>query len=317
MTATTIPFTQSKVESVNGFRRPASADLGRFILPAAFAATAVLGGLGAVGSFLKVSTAAAAHGINPSWLLPVGVDGAIAVFTVLDLALAREGKRVGWLRFMAWGLIAATVALNVSDSTDVFGVVAHAALPLLWAAAVEAAKAAMVTRRTEAPDRIPFARWAYAPVNTLLLHRRMNLWQITSYADALDREQDRVLARCDLIEKHGKVRKAPARQRELYRLGLLAPATHTYVEPAPRDETPRAENLERGPRLTKRPQTYTPRRPAPPARSDAEMLAACRKVATDLGIEPKDLTRKLVQDAGVKGKTDRIAAAIRTLKEDQ
>jgi hypothetical protein len=233
MTATTLTLDQ---------RQPEPDRLARYALPAAFGATAVLGVLGAIGSFAKVSANAEAHDIDPSWLLPIGVDGAIAVFTALDLALAREGKRVGWLRWFAWSLIAATVALNVSGETDTFGVVAHAALPLLWAATVEAAKAAMVSHATGAVDRIPLGRWLYAPWPTLRLHRRMRVWGIVSYAEALELERRRVLARIE--DQYGSLAEAPARRRELYRLiaaaaGLDVDEAETVgVEPAAASPAP-------------------------------------------------------------------------------
>lgn len=311
---TTIPLTESMVDSPN--LRQAQAIVDRYALPAAFVATAILGALGATGSFMKVSQAAVDHHINPSWLLPLGVDGAIAVFTGLDLVLAREGKRVGWLRWFAWALIAVTVALNVVGEKDLFGLLAHAALPLLWAATVEAAKAAMVTKQTEAVDRIPVARWVYAPLRTLALHRRMRLWQITSYASALGREQERALAKCDLIEKHGYTWRwsAPRRERELYRLGLLAPqvadvpepqglgedvgdigtpVTITKFVPVPR---PRAISATSGPALQR-------------------VLADCRAAAERLGIPECEMTRPKAREAGVKGKTEIIGQAVKIMQE--
>ncbi|WP_322974017.1 hypothetical protein [Actinacidiphila oryziradicis] len=65
-----------------------------------------------------------------------------------------------------------------------------------------------------------------APLETFALWRRMTLWEITSYADALARERDRQLARAELRERHGRGwrRKAPRRTRVLLKLGELAPA---------------------------------------------------------------------------------------------
>lgn len=250
---------------------PAGEHLARYALPAAFGATAVLGALGAIGSFAKVSASAELHHIDPTWLLPIGVDGAIAVFTALDLALAREGKRVGWLRWFAWGLIGATVALNVAGETDAFGFVAHAALPLLWAATVEAAKAAMVSRATAAPDRIPLGRWLYAPWPTLRLHRRMRVWGITSYAEALELERRRVLAR--LIDRHGSLRDAPARKRELYR--LIAAAAGIDVDEAPPEAA--ATPVDPGPEAP----SPAPRRAAPTRKVSKRRRGPTRPPATD------------------------------------
>jgi hypothetical protein len=182
-----------------------------WLLPGMLAGVAFLGAIGAIGSFTNVAAAAAEHGWDRPWLLPVGVDGAIAFFTGLDFALVREGKKVAWIRWFAWAGIAATVGLNVAGKSGLFEVLGHAALPVVFAAAVEAAKATYTARRIVAPDRIPLARWLYAPLPTLLIHRRMRLWQVTSYAEALEIDTRRVLARCDLIERPAAACPVPAR----------------------------------------------------------------------------------------------------------
>ena len=38
--------------------------------------------------------------------VPLGVDVGIAVFTALDLLLARLGMRMSWLRLVPWALVA-------------------------------------------------------------------------------------------------------------------------------------------------------------------------------------------------------------------
>jgi hypothetical protein len=57
--------------------------------------------------------------------------------------------------------------------------------------------------------------------------RRMVLWEIRSYPDALRRERDRLLALTELQDTYGRLAwrwRAPRRTRALYRLGELAPA---------------------------------------------------------------------------------------------
>jgi hypothetical protein len=60
-----------------------------------------------------------------------------------------------------------------------------------------------------------------------MLARRRSLWEITDYRDALQRDRERRLARCDLEERYGRMAwrwKAEARRdRVAYRLGALAP----------------------------------------------------------------------------------------------
>jgi len=254
-----------------------------WLLPGMLAGVAFLGAIGAIGSFTNVAAAAAEHGWDRPWLLPVGVDGAIAFFTGLDFALVRDGKKVTWIRWFAWAGIAATVGLNVAGKSGLFEVLGHAALPVVFAAAVEAAKATYTARRIITPDRIPLARWLYAPVPTLLIHRRMRLWQVASYAEALEIDTRRVLARCDLIEAHGwKWRWTPGarRQRALYRRGQLAPESDRAPAEAAASPVgsglPAAKPVER--RATS-PRKARARRTNPPRTLTDDELAA---VAVDL-----------------------------------
>jgi hypothetical protein len=205
------------------------------LLPVMLTGVAVLGAIGFVGSFTNVAAVAAADNWDRPYLLPLSIDGAIAFFTGLDFALARDRRKVSWLRWFAWALIAVTIALNVAGKTTLFGILGHAALPALFAAAVEAAKATMSARAVETPDTIPLARWLCAPWPTLRLWRRMRVWGITSYAAGLDLERRRVLAR--IVDRHGSLGEAPARRRELYRLISAAagidPDAEVTNEPEP------------------------------------------------------------------------------------
>jgi hypothetical protein len=76
-------------------------------------------------------------------------------------------------------------------------------------------------------DRIRLSRWLLAPLPTARLARRMVLWEVRSYPDALRRERDRLLALTELQDTYGRLAwrwRAPRRIRALYRLGELAPA---------------------------------------------------------------------------------------------
>jgi len=200
---------------------------------------AALGLIGAVNSFTHVAEA-----VRPSFgelapTVPLGIDIGIAAFTGLDLLMARMGMRTRWLRLVPWALVGVTVYLNVAGEVTLVGQLAHGVLPLLWVVAVEAGAhvvrtlAGLSGRGAPRMDRIRPSRWLLAPLPTLLLWRRMVLWELRSYTQALDREQDRLLARSDLQDAHGGVAyrwKAPRRDRVMYRLGRRAPA---QPEPAP------------------------------------------------------------------------------------
>lgn len=52
-------------------------------------------------------------------------------------------------------------------------------------------------------DSARVSRWLLAPWSTARLKRRMVLWEIRSYPDALRRERDRVLARAEMRNSYG------------------------------------------------------------------------------------------------------------------
>lgn len=194
------------------------------------ALVAVLGLLGFVNSFAAVAEAARPSFGRLAWTVPLGVDLGIAIFAALDIVLARLDMRMRWLRLIPWTLTAATVYMNVAGESSAFGKVAHAVLPCLWVIAVEvAAHVVRVRAGIEAGtrmDRIRSSRWFLSPLRTAALWRRMVLWEVRSYSDALTRERSRLLARTELQDAYGKVAwrwQAPRRVRALYRLGELTP----------------------------------------------------------------------------------------------
>jgi hypothetical protein len=202
------------------------------------AGVGALGLIGFINSFAAVRDAADDSFGALAWTVPTGIDVGIAVFSALDIVLARLDMRLPWLRLVPWSLTAATVYLNVAHADDAFGVVAHAVGPALWVIAVEVGahvarvRAGLASGRRM--DRIRASRWLLAPVPTLGLWRRMVLWEIRSYPAALARERDRVLALTDLQDAHGRWSwrwRAPRRDRALYRLGELVPADPAAVVP--------------------------------------------------------------------------------------
>lgn len=192
---------------------------------------AALGILGFVNSFHAVADAAqpAFGPLAPT--VPLGTDLAIAVFSAMDIVLARLDMRPKWVRLVPWTLTAATIYLNVAGQHTWFGRIAHAVFPALWVLAVSLAAHAFWIRAQLADgtrmDRIRASRWLLAPVSTAALWRRMVLWEIRSYPDALTRERRRLLALTDLQDKYGAIAwrwNAPRRVRAMYRLGELTPA---------------------------------------------------------------------------------------------
>ncbi|TDD36831.1 DUF2637 domain-containing protein [Actinomadura sp. KC06] len=157
----------------------------------------------------------------------------------LDIVLARLDMRIRWLRFIPWALTGATVYLNVAGEHGVFGMVAHAVLPALWVVAVEIAAHVIRIRAGIAAgtrmESIRTSRWFLAPWPTVKLWRRMVLWEIRPYPDALARERARVLALTDLQDTYDRKwrKKAPARVRALYRLGEFPAVVSAVASAAP------------------------------------------------------------------------------------
>ncbi|MEU1385912.1 MULTISPECIES: DUF2637 domain-containing protein [unclassified Nonomuraea] len=294
------------------------------------AVTGALGLLGFVNSFERVATAAEPSFGWFAWTVPLGIDLGIAAFSALDIVLARLGMRLGWLRFIPWALTAATVYLNVAaylttpGPTDWFAVVAHALLPLLWVIAIEVG--AHVVRkhaelaRPDHMDGIRRSRWLLAPLATVSLWRRMVLWEIRSYPEALGRERERILARTELQDRYGLLWrwKATRRERALYRLGELTPrhmqlpvATLPELE-APSTALPPAAPRRHG-RGPRRPQNTT-------SPNVGDLLPLGRHIAADLISQGEPLTRDRLRDAirnrGQSISTDRAGALLAQLKAE-
>ncbi|MFG6297051.1 MULTISPECIES: DUF2637 domain-containing protein [Streptomyces] len=247
-------------------------------------AAAGVGALGLIASFDAVSSAAARWGFGEPWMLPVGIDVAIPVFTVANLLLIRMDMALAWVRFVPWALTLVTCGLNVAAGHGVWAKVAHGTMPLLWVvfseigAHVYAVRIGAATGRRK--EKIRWSRWMLAPLSTFALWRRMTLWEVTSYTDALALERERLLARADLRERYGRGwrRKTPRRARVLLRLGELAAAGADIAdapEPEPVPEQPKSE----APKAPRKRPAKSKAKTAP--RSVADLLTEARTVTAD------------------------------------
>ncbi|MFG2598469.1 DUF2637 domain-containing protein [Streptomyces sp. NPDC048462] len=245
-------------------------------------AAAGVGALGLISSFDAVSEAAARWGFGEPWMVPVGMDVSIPVFSVANLLLIRMDMALAWVRFVPWILTLVTCGLNVSAGHGMWAKVAHGTMPLLWVvfseigAHIYASRIGAVTGRRM--DKIRASRWLLAFPSTFALWRRMTLWEITSYADALARERERVLARAELREQHGRMwrTKTPRRARVLLKLGEVSPdAEQEAPAVAPQPE----------PESKPKPTTKRPARRAPDKakrkRTPEEVLSEAREATTE------------------------------------
>lgn len=270
----------------------------RFLLGFAVLFGVGVSGVGLALSFDTVSAAGAAWGFSTPQMLPLAIDLAIPVFTIVNLLLVRMDMPVAWVRFVPWALTGVTCWLNVAAGTSVSARIAHGTMPLLWvalsevAAHVYAARIGAVTGRRM--EKIRRSRWLLAPVSTFALWRRMTLWEVTSYRDALARERERQLARADLRAEHGRRwrSKTERRTRVLLKLGELAPAADTNP-PAP-VTVPAAPvpavKPKAAPRRTAKPATIAAGR-----RSVDDVLADARTATAEWSIS--DLTADRIRTA--------------------
>lgn len=230
-----LPIPPKPEEAATKIGREEKAAIALVVLAAVF-----VGALGLASSFQSVSQAAARWGFVSPWMLPIAVDVAIPVFSVVYLLLIRFDMPLVWVRGVPWVLTGVTVYLNWSAGHSLPARVGHGSLPLLWVVLSEIAAHVYRVRIGKATgkrlERIRRSRWFLAPMSTASLWRRMVLWEMTSYRDALDRERVRLLARAALRENHGPLWRwrAPRRERVLLRLGEL---TAEDVS-APADERP-------------------------------------------------------------------------------
>ncbi|MFJ2009855.1 DUF2637 domain-containing protein [Streptomyces globisporus] len=255
-------------------------------------AAAGVGALGLISSFDAVSAAAARWGFSEAWMVPVGMDVSIPVFSVANLLLIRMDMALAWVRFVPWILTLVTCGLNISAGHGLWAKVAHGTMPLLWVvfseigAHIYASRIGAVTGRRM--DKIRASRWLLAFPSTFALWRRMTLWEVTSYADALARERERLLARAELRERHGRRWRSqtPRRERVLLKLGELNPATEqeppATADPAPAPDPERSEEPKLEPKVSaKSARRRAKPKPKPkPRRTPDEILAEAREVTT-------------------------------------
>ncbi|MFD8386142.1 DUF2637 domain-containing protein [Streptomyces sp. NPDC059679] len=206
-----------------------------------------VGGIGLYSSYSNVTSHMAEQGFEHPSLVPISVDIAIPVFGLAYLLLIRLNMGLAWVRWVPYVLTGVTIYLNVTSTDQVDAQVAHAALPALWVAFTEVVAHAYRTKIGEAngtrTDPIPAARWFLAPLPTFFLWRRMKLWQVTSYAQALNLERDRIHAVTALRDRYGRGwrRKTRLDMKAALRLGELTAEMVRSAQPGQPLPSPRRE----------------------------------------------------------------------------
>ncbi|WP_432095627.1 DUF2637 domain-containing protein [Streptomyces sp. bgisy100] len=189
----------------------------RILIGVVVAGAIVIAAIGFAGSYSAVRELAAKKGFGGfSGLFPIGIDAGIVVLLALDLLLTWIRIPFPLLRQTAWLLTAATIAFNGAAAwPDPLGVGMHAVIPVLFVVAVEAARHAVGRIADITADRhmesVRVARWLLAFPSTFRLWRRMKLWELRSYDEVIQLEQDRLVYQARLRARYGRSwrRRAP------------------------------------------------------------------------------------------------------------
>ncbi|WP_328841932.1 DUF2637 domain-containing protein [Streptomyces europaeiscabiei] len=198
--------------------------------------TVIIAGIGFAGSYAAVRELAVQKGFgNFSYVFPIGIDAGICVLLALDLLLTWIRIPFPLLRQTAWLLTAATIAFNGAAAwPDPLGVGMHSVIPILFVVSVEAARHAVGRIADITADKhmegVRLTRWLLSPVPTFLLWRRMKLWELRSYEQAIKLEQERLVYQARLRTRFGRAwrRKAPVESLMPLRLARYGvPLTQT------------------------------------------------------------------------------------------
>ncbi|MFJ3817760.1 DUF2637 domain-containing protein [Streptomyces sp. NPDC090056] len=189
----------------------------RILISVVVVGAVIIAGIGFAGSYAVVRELAVKKGFGDfSLVFPIGIDAGICVLLALDLLLTWIRIPFPLLRQTAWLLTAATIAFNGAAAwPDPLGVGMHAVIPILFVVTVEAARHAVGRIADITADRhmegVRITRWLLSPIPTFKLWRRMKLWELRSYEQAVSMEQERLIYQAQLQARYGRGwrRKAP------------------------------------------------------------------------------------------------------------
>lgn len=163
----------------------------------------IIGALGAASfgsAYNAVSTWAAANGFHHPWstLLPLVLDGAVVASLIGGVLFTSLGMHRWWMHLVSAGLAFPTVYLNWHAGDTKTSSIAHAAVAAVYIVFAEIGQWALrswMRREGLLPrDVIRGSRWLVSPVQTFRIWMRMIKWEITSYAEALEAEKQRLRA---------------------------------------------------------------------------------------------------------------------------
>jgi hypothetical protein len=163
----------------------------------------IIGALGLASfgqAFTAVSGWAYRNGFIYPWadMLPLILDGAVVASLIGAVLFTSLNMHRWWMHFVSAGLAFPTIYLNWNAGSTQSSSVAHAAVAAVYIVFAEIGQWALrswMRREGILPhDVIRGSRWLVAPVQTCRIKMRMIKWEISSYAEALDAEKQRLRA---------------------------------------------------------------------------------------------------------------------------
>jgi hypothetical protein len=142
-----------------------------------------------------------------AWTVPICTETGYVVVYLADLLMEMCDRPVRWLRYVPLPFVASSLWLNVyAADGHLAAMVGHGVVTVTFFGTLAVAKMAarrLIRAKSERIRRegIPLARWIASPVPSLLMHRRMVLRNIASYAVAVELEDARRFAR-DITKAH-------------------------------------------------------------------------------------------------------------------
>ena len=251
-------------------------------------------------SYESLTHLAAVHHVPLARFFPVGLDGGLVGTIILDISLTWLGTPIGWLRQVARLFALGTVAANAASGwPDVVGAALRVAAPVLIVIIFEAVRTRLLRQVKDVYDPVPLARWLLAPPSTFRLWRRMKLWRISSYSNAVDMEQSRLRAVAQLTDRYGNdwARQVPGDLAWMLRAGVKmddALAMVAQLTAPPQAQLAPATTPRRKPATSTRkpPRTRAPQVDPELADLDSES-AALKILADEPGISGSALGRRI------------------------
>lgn len=147
-------------------------------------------------------------GIPWATTLPAVVDALIVFLSAMRIVKAARGKRSPVIEILEYSLIGVTVVLNATVGDTLRDRVVHAAFPAAYVIVTAVGTVVILDRfetirRKAARDRITFARWLLATLDTFSLWRNMKIAGTGSFAVAIRLERHKIAQYRTWRSQHG------------------------------------------------------------------------------------------------------------------